>query len=175
MASQLDALPRARRWTRSPCGPKMFSSSTGSAPALVTACGMRVSNSAASPAVRVKSLSPRVRRSRQCRRRHRRRHAGGRLRRHRGSRDQRRSDRRGHRRRSRSAAGSAADREAPGSRRSADRNRRRIAPPGRSAADGGDIPNASNQAALATSTTQRAQPVTIWQTDSTRGARVGHG
>jgi hypothetical protein len=58
---------RARTCIRSPCGPNKLRNSTASGPALAHASGVRVLNSAASPAVRTRSCSPRTSRSRPAR------------------------------------------------------------------------------------------------------------
>src|SRR5216683_2465566 len=55
---------RARTWMPSPWAPNKLSSSTGSGPARSNQCGIRVSNSAASPARSTRSCSPSTRRSR---------------------------------------------------------------------------------------------------------------
>ncbi|BAS12433.1 conserved hypothetical protein [Arthrobacter sp. Hiyo8] len=58
---------RARTCIRSPCCPNKLMNSTGFPSALANQCGVRVSNSAASPARSSKSLSPSTRRSRPLR------------------------------------------------------------------------------------------------------------
>ena len=62
-----EVLGRARTCIRSPCCPNRLRNSTGLPSALANQCGVWVSNSAASPGRRSKSLSPSTRRSRPLR------------------------------------------------------------------------------------------------------------
>lgn len=65
---QVVALGRARTCMRSPCRPNSVRNSAGSGPGLPNQCGVRVSNSAASPVARIRSCGPRTSRTRLVRR-----------------------------------------------------------------------------------------------------------